>query len=287
MSQTQIDLESAALQICKQKGLQFGELVGTGGFKQVFRVEDANGTQLALKVLSRRASSARTAREIEALRRCNHPNIAKLLHIDQSTFAGVTFDYMLEEFLSGGTLGKRLQTHGALNREEVLVLGKPLISVLVHLYDLGLVHRDIKPDNIMYSQDGLSPVLVDFGIVRDLSAVSITKTFLPVGPGTPYFASPEQLNNAKGQTNWRSDQFSLGVMLYYCCLGVHPYQFPSDQPGDDMAGIERVVTRQTRSIEFYTNAKMIGLPCLIKMTEPWPINRFRTPDQLATAWAAQ
>jgi len=90
--------------------------------------------------------------------------------------------------------------------------------------ELDLVHRDIKPANIMFKEGLETPVLVDFGIVRDLAATSLTQTWSPIGPGTPFFASPEQLNNEKHLIDWRSDQFSLGVTLYFARTARHPYQ---------------------------------------------------------------
>jgi serine/threonine protein kinase len=124
----------------------------------------------ALKIVAE--ASPRTSREVTALRRCNHTNIARLFSVGRHNHQGTSYDYTLEEFLAGGTLTSRLDGNGLLNDEQVLNLGESIIGAIIHLADLELVHRDIKPDNIMFKEDAVTPVLVDFGLVRDLAVYS-------------------------------------------------------------------------------------------------------------------
>jgi serine/threonine protein kinase len=158
----------------------------------------------------------------------------------------------------------------------------PCSSVSSFSHDL--VHRDLKPDNIMFQEDGVTPMVVDFGLVRDLSSTSITGTWLPMGPGTPYYSAPEQLNNDKELINWRTDQFALGVLLTECILGYHPYS----EIGDDPARVVgRVAQKDGPTDRFKADVTRLGLPLLIHMTAPWPVARYRMPEDLAQAWQEQ
>lgn len=143
------------------------------------------------------------------------------------------------------------------------------------------MHRDIKPDNILFRADGVTPVIVDFGLVRDLVGTSLTQTWLMRGPGTPFFAPPEQLRNEKALIDWRSDQFSAGVVVALSAFGFHPYQEDGMSPAQT---VERVAERGPQAGRFMDMAKRTGMLILIGMTAPWPVERFRTPDGLQRAW---
>jgi len=287
MSDSEDDqLDRVAASICEAQGLILRDHLGSGAFKTVFRVEDAKMHAYALKVIHGRSASPRTEREAEAIRRCSHPSIARLLRLDVHSYQDTEFDFTLEEYIDGGTLESRLANEGYLDDETAIELGESLIDALAHLAALGLVHRDIKPANIMYRAGTDRPVLVDFGLVRDLSASSLTPTHLGRGPGTPYFAAPEQLNNDKYLIDWRTDQFSLGVVLCLARFGLHPYQ-QVGEPAFSPMTVERVAERASRGSAFYENVRQSSLSCLDRMTDPWPISRFRNPDQLAEAWCSQ
>lgn len=277
------DLEPIAIGICQAEGFTFEGRAGAGAFKQTFRVRHASH-DLALKIYHPGHSVERAQREIDAMTRCDHPNIAKILRIATHTSVAGQFAFSLEEFLPGGTLTGRLATTGTYRREQLDELAVPLLSALVHLAALRLVHRDIKPDNVMLRQDGATPVIVDFGLVRDLSAVSITPSWAMHGPGTPLFASPEQLHNQKPMIDWRADQFSLGVVLSYCLLGSHPYCEAGDTPAQVVA---RVAARSGVSPGFRLAAQAAGIPVVAKMCAPWPYERVTRADALLAAWTQQ
>jgi serine/threonine protein kinase len=282
----EVDLSQVAHSICASEGFTLQEEVGGGAFKKVFRIEGSDGNVYALKVIHGSVSSPRTAREVQAMRRCDHPNIARLIHLDAHTFDGHRYDFLLEEYLAGGTLTERVKREGLLSDEATQTLGERLVDTLSHLAGLQLVHRDIKPDNIMYREDGTTPVLSDFGLVRDLAASSLTPTWAVPGPGTPYFAAPEQLNNQKTLIDWRTDQFSLGIVLSFVRFGRHPYQY-SHEPLYSSPTVERVALRHPRCPQFFASIRDSGFVCLEKMTEPWPVQRFRTPEDLWLAWRGQ
>lgn len=264
--------------LCAARGMQLIRKVGEGTFKQTFEVICNDGAKRALKIFKPGTSTERNKRELDAMLRCNHPNIAKLHSVGPFKFKSDSLLTTLEEFLPGGTFPKKI------TRTECLAYGSQLIDALEHLEGLRLVHRDLKPDNILLRGDGCTPVIVDFGLVRDLSDTSITPTWFPNGPGTPLFASPEQLNNDKDLIDWRSDQFSLGIAFSIAVLGIHPYAEPSDT--DPFASIARVAARQSPARRFTRDAELC-LPALVKMVAPWPVQRLRTPAMLRTAWEDQ
>lgn len=280
---SETNLSQIAQAICEKKGLALDKRVGGGAFKQVFRVETEGGDSYALKIIKGTIAAQRTDREIEALKRCDHANIARLFKTGTCESHGTKYSFILEEFLSGGTLTLRYQELGPLNNEELCKLAQPLISAISHVASLDLVHRDIKPDNIMFREDRETPVLVDFNTVRNLAEVSLTQSWLNQGPGTPYFAAPEQLNNQKSLIDWRTDQFSLGVTL--CCVrfGAHPYEHSGEGQLSPHT-VERVATRGRRSDCILAKFEENALSCLQKMTNIWPVERYRWPTDLQVAW---
>lgn len=249
-----------------------------GAFKETYKAVAGNGSLAALKILDpAKCDLARTSREIAAMQKCNTPFIAKLL--DSGTFQasdGNRYLFSIEEYLDGGTLSQRLAT-GLISPDTVKSYGRSLSTALDHLRSLNLVHRDIKPDNIMFRSGQDVPILVDFGLVRDLSAISLTQTWLPQGPGTPYYAAPEQLRNDKALIGWRTDQFSIGIVLGICLTGRHPFE----RAGMTMPQIVGVVAaRQSCSPEFAQAASVAGLNGLVQMLAPWPIQRYSDPARL-------
>jgi serine/threonine protein kinase len=214
------------------------------------------------------------------MQRCSHPNIGRLTAIAQFYHDGVQYLLSIEEFLSGGTLRARLQ-NGLLSREEMRNIGGQLVSAIAHIASLDLVHRDIKPENILFRADGITPVVVDFGLVRDLVRTSLTESWFMRGPGTPYFASPEQLCNEKPLIDWRSDQFSLGIVVALSTFGFHPYQ---EETASLTQTVDCVAERRPQTIRFTEAAERAGMAILSRMTAPWPVERFRTPSALQRAW---
>jgi len=271
-------LEGIALRISQDLGLSSPKFVGKGAFKETFAVVDSTGRLQALKIIdASKQNLKRTEREIEALRRCDCEGICRLFaHGTWKDNSGTVHEYYLEEFLGGGTLTDRLKG-GKLSIGRVRVYGRDLAVAIDHLKGHDLVHRDIKPDNIMFREGEDRPVLVDLGLVRDLSISSITESWIVTGPGTPYFASPEQLNNEKRLISWKSDQFSLGIVLSICLLGRHPYDTGGLQPAEI---VQAVAERKDVPIYFKVDAAEAGLPALARMVEGWPIRRYQHPEEM-------
>ncbi|MGB8799436.1 MAG: protein kinase [Candidatus Acidiferrales bacterium] len=283
MTNSAYSLETVARAICTAKSYVFGGGIGQGSFKETFLVTSPGGEKLALKVLRIGCSTVRSDREVDAMKRCKHPNIAALLELAEFEHQGEKYCYLIESYMGGGTLEARLKKPLAI-REELLALGDQLIRAVAHIADLELVHRDFKPANIMYPSDSAEAVVGDFGIVRDLRKESLTQSHLAVGPGTPFFAAPEQLNNEKALIDWRTDQFAIGVTLTLAHFGFHPYQEPGDDAG---AAVGRAAARRGPSESFRQAATTAKLPVLPRMVAAWPVERYRTPGLLLEEWRKQ
>ncbi|MHB1799511.1 MAG: serine/threonine-protein kinase [Vulcanimicrobiaceae bacterium] len=273
-----------AREISLSRGLTFGGAAGSGATKQTFRVIDRSSLEFALKVFPDGQVAERERREIDAMQHCSHPNIVSLVALDIQVVNGAQHLYVIEEFLPGGTLTARVATKGLLAPRMARTLGGTLIGAIAHIASRDLVHRDIKPDNVLLRADGVTPMITDFGIVRNLRASSLTGTWQMRGPGTPAFSSPEQLNNEKNLINWRSDQFSLVVLISAVTLGMHPYQRDGETLQETVL---HTLERNGPSEDFVSAATTAGLPVLIKMAAPWPVQRYRTPQALEMAWESQ
>lgn len=270
-------LQAIANAVANALGYSDCIFAGSGAFKETYRVTDAQGAYLALKLIDRRKISAeRTRREIDALTRCASPNIAKVHQVTTHSEGGLDYDIVVEEFLDGGNLEDKMAI-ASLTVPEVLNLAVGIVTSLAVLNNYKLVHRDIKPANIMFRAASQDPILTDFGIVRDLSAPSLTKDWASMGPCTPLYAAPEQLRNQKNLIDWRADQFSTGVLMSYALYGVHPY-FETGM--DDSDVIDAVGARKI-SKEFLARAATDNNAALIlKMVDPWPVKRFTNPKDL-------
>lgn len=268
-----LDLSAAAADLCKKRGFEFHGELGKGAFKSAYLAKNAQ-TSFALKLAAVTGSPERLVRETAALQDCSHPAIARLLEAFLFIYDGQQLWVVCEEYLAGGTLESRLK--GGLPPPTVLrEIAVTLAAVLEHLNDKKLVHRDIKPANIMFRADG-APVLTDFGIVRMLDQPTLTQAFLNMGPGTPAYASPEQLTNDKPLIDWRTDQFGLAIVLAECLLGHHPFLEQGKTIHD---AIVSVATRQEMPAANAQQLQELGFGCLIKALKPWPIARYRRPSE--------
>lgn len=270
-------LENVAREIAATKGLSVIRFCGKGAFKETYQTSSADGA-LALKLVDRDLiDQVRTDREIDALQRCRSPRIARLFSRSVHTTAdGKVFDVVLEEFLDGGSLEERIQGD-VLSQDQVLAMVQGLVLAVAELVPLRLVHRDIKPANIMFRKGCADPVLVDFGLVRDLAQTSLTHSWNPQGPGTPLYAPPEQLNNEKALIDWRADQFSIGVLASLLLTGRHPYQFESMNQSE---AVHAVMERRDLAKEFIDEMESRDLSAFVRMVRQWPVMRYPTPEAL-------
>lgn len=267
-----------------QIGLTVADRAGEGAAKVCYRATDERGATVALKIFKAQASfTGRNARELDVMEKCDHPAIARLRGHGTVQLSSGPVAYVVEDFFGGGSLTGRVFA-APLSREAVLRVGEVLIGAIAHLHARDVVHRDIKPDNVMFATNSDSPCLVDFGIARVLGDTSLTFTWQQQGPGTPIYAPPEQLNNEKALINWRADQFSLGVTLSVAGLWLHPFGDPRVDAGAVVAAVAR---KRPPTAAFVTAATNAGLPVLVRMVQPWPHKRIRNPIELAQEWLRQ
>lgn len=202
--------------------------IGRGGAARVFSARNTAGQLVALKVLHPQLSVSVTAdrflREIQFIRRLAHPNIARLL----DTGEGEWVIYYVMEFVEGPTLRQHLDRVRRASISDTLQIARNLLSALACAHAQQIIHRDVKPENIVLSQAGA--VLVDFGIakaVADAALDKLTRSGFTVG--TSAYMSPEQITGTE-DIDRRTDIYSVGCVLYECLAGHPPY----DDPYDDL-----------------------------------------------------
>jgi eukaryotic-like serine/threonine-protein kinase len=274
-----LNLRAAAIELCKQRGLSFRGELGKGAFKSAYLVETSEW-RAALKLAVAGQAPERLARETVALLACSHTSIAKLIDAFTWEFEGVRLWVAIEEFLEGGTLLDRLKSSKLLSVDETRSIGLCLADVVKHLHEQRLVHRDIKPANILFRNDPRVPVLTDFGIVRMLDEPTLTRAFVGMGPGTPAYAAPEQLNNEKAQIGWRTDQFGLAVVLAECLTGHHPFLPAGGTVHDAITAVAGKAKPQQWCVD---ELKAFGFGSLEKALQPWPVSRYLRPDEFIAA----
>ncbi|MFC8914980.1 bifunctional serine/threonine-protein kinase/ABC transporter substrate-binding protein [Streptomyces sp. NPDC057116] len=195
--------------------------LGEGGMGVVYLARSAGGTLVALKVvLGEYADDAgfreRFRREVAIARRVTSPWAVRLVDADPDAEE----PWLATEFVPGPSLAEAVDRHGPLPVRGVRVLGARLAEALHDLHEAGLVHRDLKPGNVLLLPDG--PRLIDFGIARAPDDTSLTATGLVVG--TPGYLAPEQADGRTGEAvQAAGDVFSLGCVLVYAATGRPPF----------------------------------------------------------------
>ncbi len=189
------------------------------GQKEVYLVQLDSYGMAILKIV--KEMNERIRREIDIVNQNNLPGVPKIKEISSIEFDGNEYFYLFEEYIEGETLTNRLRK-GAIPLTDSLKLFESLLIVVEKLESLNIVHRDIKPDNIICSDDG-SFHLIDFGIARNLNLPSLTYTAAVVGPHTPGYGAPELFQYDKASINSKADLFSVGVVVYQAIFGKHPF----------------------------------------------------------------
>jgi len=205
-------------------GRQYGpysikELLGRGTVAHVYKAGLRDGSEVALKVLTPFAEARQEIRslfeqEFELMVRVDHPNVLKAMQA--GVIAGT--HYMEIEPINGETLWECLQSSKPMGLPEAIAIIQQMCSALDHIHHHRIVHRDVKPSNIMLDEEGERSVLFDFGLAHDLDG--------PPPPegrvyGSPMFLAPEQAIG--GHVDGRTDLYSLGATLYRLAVGAAPF----------------------------------------------------------------
>jgi serine/threonine protein kinase len=255
------------------------EELGRGGMAMVYRAKDRQlEREVAVKVLpfslafdtefvERFQREARTAAQLE------HPNIIPIYRVGRSG----RVIYFVMKFLRGGSLSMLLGQRKKLTPPEIRRLLLEAGSALGYAAQRGIVHRDIKPDNIMFDEFGQS-VLTDFGIAKAASGQKLTGTGMSIG--TPHYMSPEQ---ARAQPiDGRSDIYSLGIVAYQCLTGSVPYD------GEDSFSIGyKHITEPIPTPSLVTADERRLFEVIKRMLMKDPFDRFQACEELIASFQGQ
>ncbi|RMH20386.1 MAG: serine/threonine protein kinase [Acidobacteria bacterium] len=219
-------------------------LIGKGGMGEVYAAFDvAEGRRVALKTVQPERVSdklvARFYQEYELSRRISHPNVLQIYEVFELERPGieVSVPCMAMEFLDGETLLERLQRDQRLSEEEALPIVCQMASALAASHGAGVVHRDLKPDNVFLlprAGGGVRAVLTDFGVARQARSPVVQNasfektdslTATNVILGTPFYMAPEQLELETANT--ATDIYTFGLVIYEMITGTLPFLRPS------------------------------------------------------------
>ena len=252
--------------------------IGRGATAIVYLARDLKTSRpVAVKILRDVLVESRSVpqflREIELHKGLTHPSIVPVL--DSGNAEGRP--YIVHPYLDGGTLRTRLLRDRQLPFRDVIAIGTSVAEALAHAHKAGLIHRDVKPENILFA-DGRAH-LSDFGIARALERMTgDVTTSTGVVRGTPAYVSPEQ---AGGQVDYdgRTDVYSLGCVLYEMVAGVQPFVGPTPQS----VIVQRMSFKPT-SVAQFRDTVPVDLEAIIERSMMLaPADRYQTADEMLAA----
>jgi serine/threonine-protein kinase len=257
-----------------------GEL-GRGGAGIVYRALDTRlKRNVAVKILPpdlafRSDVRDRFMREAETSARLTHPNIVPIYSVDEKD--GLAFFIM--GLVEGENLGDRVKIHGPLPVNEVINVLKEVASALTYAHGRGVVHRDIKPDNILIDAESGRALVSDFGIARAATEGNTRLTATGTAIGTPAYMSPEQCAGDR-QLDGRSDLYSLGAVAYYMLTGRPPFDGPTTP-----VVMMKQVTERAAPIDSLRGGVPQNLQRIVmKLLEKDPASRFGDGQELLDAF---
>ena len=249
------------------------KVIGIGGMAVVFKADDLLMRRpVAVKILKDEIardepSVKRFINESKAVSMLSHPNIVNIYDVSMKNAE----KYIVMEYIEGITLKNYMTKKGVLSLREIIGYTEQILRALSHAHAKGIVHRDIKPQNIMLLKNGIVKV-TDFGIAKLPNAETVTMTDKAIG--TVYYISPEQASG--NAIDARSDIYSLGVMMYEMATGRLP--FTADSPVS--VALMQINEAATPPREI-NNHMPRGLEQIIERAiEKSPENRYQSADEM-------
>jgi len=254
-------------------------LLGRGGMAVVFEAEDVSlGKKVAIKLLLPEFASsdtylARFHREARIAAKLTHPNTVQVFRTGEHN----GMQYLVMEYIEGETLAAVIRKRHRVPEQEALDIACHVAGALEEASGLGIVHRDIKPGNILLSHWGI-PKLADFGIAKEFSGIAdpVIQASLTMGVvGTPTYMSPEQARGMR-DLDFRSDIYSLGATLYHMVVGDLP--FPLATPQETMV---RVVSQAPKPpLEAFPDLGEETAAIICRMMAKNPDERYSSYEEL-------
>lgn len=249
------------------------ELIGVGGMADVYKGKDIVDNKIvAIKILKTEFSDneeflSRFRNESKAISLLSHPNIVKIYDVGFSE----NLQYIIMEYIDGITLKEYIEKEKALNWKDAVHFMIQILRALQHAHENGIVHRDIKPQNIMMLDDGTIKVM-DFGIAKFSRETGKTATDQAIG--SVHYISPEQ---AKGEaTDEKSDIYSVGVMLYEMLTGQKP--FDSDNSVSIAVMNINDIPKRPRAVNPNVPAGLEEI--ILKAMEKNPLDRYQSASEM-------
>ncbi len=249
-------------------------VIGRGGCGIVLKAFDEKLERMvAIKVMAPELAATSPARkrflrEARATAAIRHENVVNIHAVEEQPLP-----FLVMEYIDGETLQQRLDGSGPLDARDVLRIGLQIASGLAAAHSKGLIHRDIKPGNILLENGTERVRITDFGLARSADDASMTQS--GVIAGTPLYMSPEQAQ--AHEIDFRSDLFSLGSVLYVACSGRPPFRAPST-----LAVLKRVIEDQPRPIQSIIPETPDWLAAIVaRLHAKQPANRFASARELS------
>jgi len=255
--------------------------IGRGGMGIVYRAKDRRlKRQVAIKLLPpelafRSEIKSRFLREAETAAQLSHPNIVPIYTVDEVE----QLVFFVMAYVSGDNLAKRLHERGVLTTDETRKVLREVADALAYAHDRGVVHRDIKPDNILLDAVTGRPMVTDFGIARAMDSSGDSRlTATGMAIGTPAYMSPEQAAGER-EIDGRSDLYSLGILGYQMLTGEPPFSAGSTPAMLVKHISERPIPVEQRRADVPTDLAR----SVMMLLEKDPANRFPTAAALVAA----
>ncbi len=254
--------------------------IGRGGMGVVYRAKDRRLKRtVAIKVLPpelafRSEIKTRFLREAEMAAQLNHPNIVDIYAVDEA--GGIVFFVMA--YITGDNVAKLLHDHGALSIDQTRRILRDVADALAYAHERGVIHRDIKPDNILIDADSGRPMVTDFGIARAVSEGETRLTATGIAIGTPTYMSPEQAAGERA-IDGRSDLYSLGILGYQMLSGEPPFVANSTPAILVKHVSERPVPIEQRRSDVPPDLARV----IMQLLEKDPANRFPSAGSVVVA----